>query len=182
MWDAGRAEVPPVIALLEKGSKVRRNVPNGRLRAALRAYVLEARPAGPWLFPQRRCPRLVARHCAEHTVRRLCQRVGLAGVSPHSFRRLVVNLAMRAGNRLETVQKWLGHSSAATTLRHYWTDDPPELDLSAPPVLHAPTSSGDGVLAERLIEATCEIHRLRQRLALTGGAAAAGSGAPAPGP
>ena len=118
VWDAGREEVRPVIALLEKGSKFRRNVPNQRLRTALRTYIQEELllggqgGLGDWLFPQYHCPRLVSRHCAEHTIQRLCRTIGLHGVSPHSFRRYVVNTAMQAGNRLETVQKWLGHASA----------------------------------------------------------------------
>ena len=164
VWDVHRAEVHPVIALLEKGSRVRRNVPNQRLREALRTYVLAelGSPDDPtlWLVPQRHCPRLVSRHCAEHTIRYLCRTVGLPGISPHSFRRYVVNLAMQAGNRLETVQKWLGHASAVTTMRHYWTDDPPELPLvvvqQQPPPTAAP--AGDGMLlTQQLLRATLEL-------------------------
>jgi integrase len=156
VWDDPRAEVRPVVALMEKGSKVRRNVPNARLRTALRDYIVnERRPVGEWLFPHQHQPRRMAAKTAEHVARRLCTRAGLRGVSAHSFRRYVVNTAMRAGNKLETVQKWLGHASGSTTMRHYWTDDLSELDITAP-VLNR---SED--VAQQLEEALAEIARLR---------------------
>lgn len=166
VWDADRAEVRPVIALLEKGARTRRNIPNRRLREALRDYVVGERGAvGPWLFPHLRNPRLRSKRVATTVVDALCARVGLVGVSPHSFRRYVVNTAMRAGNRLETVQKWLGHSHAATTMRHYWTDDLGEWDV-ATPVLH---EAGGGAAAE-LADALAEVERLRSALRSARGA------------
>ena len=125
VWDPGTDDVRPVIALWEKGAKLRRNAPNDRLRSALRTYV-RSMSGGPgdWLFPHRRLAHCVYRDGVRHTVAALCQRAGLSdGITPHSFRRYVVNTAMRAGNRLEAVQKWLGHAHASTTMRHYWTDD-----------------------------------------------------------
>lgn len=131
MWDDG--EVRSTLALEEKGSRVRRVTPNERLREALRRFVLHERGhVGPWLFPSKRAPHLPAAHVAYHVVARVCRRVGLQRVSPHTFRRYVVNQAMRSGHRLEVVQRWLGHASPSTTSRFYWTDDVAHLDMHVP--------------------------------------------------
>lgn len=153
VWDFDRRCVRDTIALWEKGSKLRRNAPNARLREALQRYIdadaAAARVPGDWLFPHARHPRRLYADGPRHVVAALCRRTGLEGISPHAFRRYVVNRAMRAGNRLEAVQKWLGHASAATTMRHYWTDDLVELDV---------TAARDGGLQE-------EVESLRARIA-----------------
>lgn len=198
-------------------------MPNNRLRDALRSYILEERePEGictVWvdfnfllvfsppfkkkrqnntqsverLFPHRRWPLLRVHGLAAHVVRLLSRRTAISGISPHTFRRYVVNVAMRAGNRLEAVSKWLGHSQTVTTSRFYWTDDATILDIQVPmlnrtnqgrveangilPIIcgnqngelneGSEDQSTEREMAECLVEATNEIVRLRNTLNLT---------------
>lgn len=166
VWDAQRAEVRQRIALVEKGSKIRQNIPSRRLREALRDYVLHERPSGGrWLFPNAFNPLLRSKRIATRVVNALCRRTGIQGVTPHAFRRYVVNTAMRAGNKLETVQKWLGHTHVTTTMRHYWTDDLCALDITVPVLHEREPGSSESRLANQLVEALVEIKRLRGTVA-----------------
>jgi integrase len=167
VWDADAGEVLDAISIEEKNSRIRRNVPSSRLRRALEEYIRgRLQPTTTtWLFPHHRNPALPSRGLVACVVRRLAAKVGLTGrISPHSFRRYVVNTAMRAGNRLENVAKWLGHANVVTTSRHYWTDDVIQLN----PVIDTPEKrpggggeDGEDMLTEQLLDALAEVQRLR---------------------
>jgi len=164
--------VLPIIRLIEKGSKWRHNTPNKRLRQALHAYITEERtPEGPLLFQNKHKPFAKTKYIASDVLERICLRAKLQRINPHAFRRYVVNTAMKAGNKLETVQKWIGHSNASVTMKHYWTDDLAELDIMAP-ILHATgdkiaavSDGSDNTMARQLIEAVEEIRRLKALVA-----------------
>jgi len=44
-------------------------------------------------------------------------------VHPHAFRHTIVGKLMDAGNSLEVVSKFMGHSNTNTTAKHYWLSD-----------------------------------------------------------
>lgn len=59
-------------------------------------------------------------------LRRRCREAGLRTLNPHSFRHgLAMHLLNNAGADVSLVQKILGHSQIATTMRHYarWLDE-----------------------------------------------------------
>lgn len=75
--------------------------------------------------------------------------------------------------------QWLGHSQTGTTSRFYWTDDAAALDVQIPMlngdggkpthVGQSSSTSTDIQMAEKLMEATNEIVRLRECLDLAMG-------------
>jgi integrase/recombinase XerC len=71
--------------------------------------------------------------CGETTIRRIikniCDRAGVYGdhTHPHAFRKTVVIKLMNEGNTLDSVAKFIGHSSSQITATHYWT--PTQNDL-----------------------------------------------------
>lgn len=167
VWDREKSEVHQVVGILEKFSKVRRIIPSPRLREALREYILSKQPfVSEWLFPKYNCPLQPSEYIANSVVRVVCERVGLKRVSPHTFRRWVVNEAMRNGNSLEIVARWLGHSCPSVTRKSYWTDDVLQLEVNVPLLdVDAHSTSTDRLLVEKLNQATTAIQELRGQVA-----------------
>ena len=92
VWDATQGEVLRVISVREKGSKVRRNIPNDTLREHLHAYITRERNAraaagSEWLYPHRVLAHKPALRCAKRCVDTLCRRTSNtnARLSPHPF-------------------------------------------------------------------------------------------------
>jgi integrase len=62
---------------------------------------------------------LHGRDLLRHRLRKLCVRLGLPRVCPHSLRGLNATLALEAGATAHHVAAALGHASFTTTARHY---------------------------------------------------------------
>lgn len=62
-------------------------------------------------------------------IKEICKRAGINGdhIHPHAIRKTVVINLMSEGNTLDSVAKFIGHSSSSVTAKHYWT--PTQNDL-----------------------------------------------------
>lgn len=67
-----------------------------------------------------------SRQAADKALRQTCARLGLEGVSTHSFRRTLATDAVRRGVALNVVQQITGHASLGS-LGHYLEADPSEV-------------------------------------------------------
>jgi len=116
--------VPGTVRLAGKGGK-QRIVPVGRYaRAALDAYLVQARPAmaasarsgqaSPAVFLNARGGRLT-RQGAWGALRAAASRAGLAEVSPHVLRHSFATHLLDGGADVRVVQELLGHASVSTT-------------------------------------------------------------------
>jgi integrase/recombinase XerD len=76
-------------------------------------------PASGYLFPGMagRSPHLT-RYTADKILRAACRRVGLQGISTHSFRRTALTTMSNAGIPLRHIQDISGHRSLATLQRY----------------------------------------------------------------
>lgn len=65
----------------------------------------------------------------ENIIKTICNRAGINGdhTHPHAIRKTVVINLMSEGNTLDSVAKFIGHSSSNVTAKHYWT--PTQNDL-----------------------------------------------------
>lgn len=80
----------------------------GRWKDRKSGRVLESEPGGP-LKPQQ----------VEKIVRRVGERAGIEGLTPHRLRRTFGSFFINAGVRLETVSKLLGHGNTNVTEQSY---------------------------------------------------------------
>ena len=114
----------PTLRLAGKGGK-HRIVPVGSYAAqALDAYLVRARPAlaaatrrapvSPAVFLNARGGRL-SRQGAWGVLKAAADRVGLAGVSPHTLRHSFATHLLDGGADVRVVQELLGHASVTTT-------------------------------------------------------------------
>lgn len=87
------------------------------LREVLLKHAAGKLPDAPLLGPAGE--RMHTRHVLRHRVKQLCQAAKLPLVCPHSLRGLNATLALDAGATAHHVAAALGHSSFATTARHY---------------------------------------------------------------
>ena len=115
-------EPSPGLRVLGKGQK-ERIVPVGSYaRAALDAYLVQARPAlaargrgSPALFLNLRGGRL-SRQSAWTVVQEAAERAGIGGaVSPHTLRHSFATHLLDGGADVRVVQELLGHASVTTT-------------------------------------------------------------------
>ncbi|PHJ56175.1 integrase [Nostoc linckia z18] len=95
-----------------KGKLATRAIPViQELRIRLQAY--KPRDDSPWLFPgnpdHKRASTHLHRDSALWIVRVACQRVGIEGVSSHSFRRTALTSMSNAGIPLRVIQEISGH-------------------------------------------------------------------------
>jgi integrase/recombinase XerD len=77
------------------------------LRGYLKAYPLPGQ--GEYLFPGRNGRAHLHPDSASHLLRKACQRIGLEGVSTHSFRRTALTQLSNAGIPLRVIQQISGH-------------------------------------------------------------------------
>ncbi len=85
------------------------------------AELMEAyKPAKPGvLFPGMRLKRDTLSRCmADRILKQACQRVGLEGVSTHSFRRTALTMMSGANIPLRVIQEISGHSDLGTLQRY----------------------------------------------------------------
>ncbi len=112
--------------IVTKGKKKTRTIPmNERLRAVLDGYLKEYKPKS-YLFPSHhnaKVPKSMTRAAADLILREACERVGLEGVSTHSFRRTALTQMHNAGVPLRVIQRISGHSSLATLQRYLEISD-----------------------------------------------------------
>ena len=99
-----------------KGGKKTRSVPiHPQLAAELAAWKQVVNPDNDpdqWLFPSSRCPgEHMSRRAFDHQLRKTADRLGLVGVSTHSFRRSFLTASSEAGQPLRAIQSISGHSS-----------------------------------------------------------------------
>ena len=106
---------------ITKGKKQTRCIPiNDKLKAIIDAYLQEYKPK-TYLFPGHHNARTQAhltRSAADLILKQACTRIGVEGVSTHSFRRTALTQMHNAGVPLKVIQKISGHSSLST-LQHY---------------------------------------------------------------
>ena len=72
-----------------------------------------------WLFPGNNKLGYLDIRSYEHSMRRVCRRLGIKPISPHQLRHAFATYSLKAGARLEVISKLLGHSSIATTADIY---------------------------------------------------------------
>jgi integrase/recombinase XerD len=109
-----------------KGKKGTRSIPaHTALRKILDAYLQEFQPDS-YLFPSFHNAREkghLHRSSADLILRTACDRVGLKGVSTHSFRRSALTLMSNRGVPLRVIQKISGHSSLEVLQRYLEVSD-----------------------------------------------------------
>ena len=114
-----------------KGKKVTRTIPvNSQLQGLLDCY-LATIPRSGYLFPghhNAKTPKQMTRSAADWILKSACERVGLRGVSTHSFRRTALTNMSDAGVPLRVIQKISGHSSLATLQRYLDVGDRQVID------------------------------------------------------
>lgn len=117
--DTGRES--PAVRLLGKGSKERVVPLGGFALDALEAYLVRGRSplamrgrGTPALFLNSRGARLT-RQSAWAILRATCERAGVSGVSPHTFRHSFATHLLAGGADVRVVQELLGHASVTTT-------------------------------------------------------------------
>jgi len=98
---------------MTKGKLMTREV---GISAGLRGLLAEYEGGVVWLFPGVRGP--LSRFMADRVLRLACERVGLEGVSTHSFRRTALTQMHNAGVPLRHIQEISGHRSLATLQRY----------------------------------------------------------------
>jgi integrase/recombinase XerD len=98
-----------------KGGRKTRTVPlHPELDAKLKAWARVVNPdSNPdqWVFPGRNPGEHMTRRGFDHALRKAADRLGLVGVSTHSFRRSFLTASSEAGQPLRAIQSISGHSS-----------------------------------------------------------------------
>ena len=116
---------------ITKGKKVTRTIPvNSQLQGLLDVYLATISRSG-YLFPghhNAKTPKQMTRSAADWILKQACERVGLRGVSTHSFRRTALTNMSDAGVPLRVIQKISGHSSLATLQRYLDVGDRQVID------------------------------------------------------
>jgi integrase/recombinase XerD len=83
------------------------------------AQLLEAHQPSPgFLFPGGRPGAALTRFMADKLLKRACNRIGLVGVSTHSFRRTALTQMCSAGIPLRHIQEISGHNDLGTLQRY----------------------------------------------------------------
>lgn len=125
--DIRRRDGRTVLRVVGKGNK-ERMVPLGREAEVILAMYLDAeRPAAPWLFWRPETIATPTRQIRTGEVERAMQELRerdarLEGIVPHSFRHLYATTALKGGVDIRTVQRFLGHTNIATTMRYLHPD------------------------------------------------------------
>lgn len=104
-----------------KGHQDTRQIPlTANLGELLLAY---QHPKTEYLFPGRHGKGHINPQSASHILKDACERVGLVGVSTHSFRRSTITAMHRNGVGLKTIQSISGHASLRNLERYIAVDD-----------------------------------------------------------
>jgi integrase len=114
----------------EKGNKIREFITSNNLKVKIIAYTRTFDNLQQTDFVFSRTPN---KRLGYSTLNVLLKRIAVqAGVTDvnvqaHSFRHTLVGKLMDAGNRIEVVSKFMGHSSVDTTMTYYWLKNIEEL-------------------------------------------------------
>jgi site-specific recombinase XerD len=99
-----------------KGNKDRYVMLGERLLAALVAYYLAIRPAGPYFFAGNQPDRPLSRKVPSTALRKACDKAGIRKrVTTHSLRHAFATHLLEDGVDVRVIQLLLGHSSIRTT-------------------------------------------------------------------
>ncbi len=83
----------------------------------LEEYQPPPNPYNPYLFPSR-AGKPLSRSMADKLLRAACRRIGVEGVSTHSFRRTALTQMHNAGIPLRHIQEISGHNDLGTLQRY----------------------------------------------------------------
>lgn len=83
----------------------------------LAEYEPPPNPYNPYLFPSR-AGKPLTRFMADKILRAACKRIGIEGVSTHSFRRTALTQMCNAGIPLRHIQEISGHNDLGTLQRY----------------------------------------------------------------
>jgi integrase/recombinase XerD len=112
--------------LVTKGKRRTRMIPiNDPLQGLLEAYLRSYKPKS-FLFPgshNAKTHKQMTRAAADLILKDACSRLGLIGVSTHSFRRTALTQMHNAGVPLRVIQMISGHSSLETLQRYLEVTD-----------------------------------------------------------
>lgn len=87
--------------------------------SGLAQLLTDYHPKGEWLFPGKRGLRqTLHRARADAILRKACGRVGIEGVSTHSFRRTALTMMSAANIPLRTIQEISGHHDLGVLQRY----------------------------------------------------------------
>ena len=114
----------------EKGNKIREFVTSNNIKVKILCYIrtLNEIQVDHYVFSRTKNKRL-----GYSTLNVILKRIALqsgvtnVNVQAHSFRHTLVGKLMDAGNRIEVVSKFMGHSSVDTTMTYYWLKNIEEL-------------------------------------------------------
>lgn len=117
-----------VCRVKEKGNKIREFVTSPNLKRKIASYVHVLRDENTYdvtKYVFSRSASLTTRlgySTLNVVLKRIAVRAGVTNVNvqAHSFRHTLVGKLMNAGNNIETVSKFMGHSSVDTTMTYYW--------------------------------------------------------------
>ena len=87
------------------------------LAAILHDYHPRPNPYNPFLFPSR-CNQNLTRYAADKILRKACKRIGIKGVSTHSFRRTALTQMHNSGIPLRHIQEISGHNDLGSLQRY----------------------------------------------------------------
>ena len=100
------------------------------IQPALAGLLAEYQPRPGALFPgMRGISPTLTRFAADKILREACQRVGLEGVSTHSFRRTALTMMANAGIPLRHIQEISGHNDLGTWKRYLEVSAEQQLEL-----------------------------------------------------
>jgi len=126
----------------EKGNKIREFVTSDKIKQYIVSYVHEVEQTGI-LFDEKNKENMtkfvfsrnknldvkMGSATLNNVLKRLGLKAGITNVNiqSHTFRHTLVGKLMDAGNNIEVVSKFIGHSSVDTTMNYYWLKNITEL-------------------------------------------------------
>ncbi len=111
-----------IITFRKKNTKTKKSR-QVRISAKLKAIIDEAGlPESGWLFPNKDSSKHISRQAADKALRKVCDYIGLEGVSTHSFRRTSITNMFRKGIPLKTIGEVSGHEDLDNLVKYIEID------------------------------------------------------------
>lgn len=112
------------VEVFGKGKKYRNVDLNAEAILSIYAYMAERDDDDPHLIVSERAPHNgITRESLGKIVKKIADRAGVKGVSPHILRHTMATLAMQGGMAVQNLQRSLGHEQISTTMIYAETDD-----------------------------------------------------------